>query len=305
MSQINLYEDFLRLYNDQVLEPLSIQYKDFAEWEHTIRTSDFYLSQREFWLKSFEDGIPELKLPTSFTIGDDNSMGGHITFSLSKEEYVPVIEALKKNEVTDFAGFYSLFYLFMVQLTGQEDITIGINTSGRMQNELQNVVGMFVKTLPIRYKIDTSIQFADFADHMNKYLIEAISKQVYDLADIKRDLKNVRGEVIRDLFQVMFVFQNYEYKPISTGDTHFANYSVAQNTYKYPITLFAFTGEEQVEFKMEYSAKYFTEADVHTLAEQFRELVKTVAKNVDDQILSYIDGGSEAVEDEEAIEFNF
>ncbi len=307
MSQLILFTDFLKLYKGEGLKPLPIQYKDYADWENNFKTTDEYISHREFWLKNFEGDIPTLDLPTTnlgSKKGEDE--GGNIMFEIDNTIINPILHILKEKEITTFSGLFSIFFIYLSQLTGQEDIVIGINTSGRIQEELENVVGMFVKTLPIRFQINSDLLFKDFVKNMHDYLIQAVSKQAYDLSTIVSELNNNRTIPIKNLIDAMFVFQNFEDKRVQTDDIIFSSYGFENATSKYPITLFASEGTNAIQFRLEYSSIYFTKSDVELIVAQFKLLVKTIAENLDAKILEYFDSKSSSSSlNEEAITFHF
>ena len=307
MSQLNLFSDFLSLYKGEVLKPISLQYKDYAEWEYNFKTTDEYRSYREFWLKGFEGNIPKLAIPTiSSNKMKISDKGGNVTFKIDCKVIMPIIEVLKDEEITTFSGLFSIFFIYLFQLTGQEDLVIGINTSGRMQYELENIVGMFVKTLPIRFQIDTSILFKDFAKQLHNYLIQANSKQIFDLVDIVSELNKNREIPIKNLFDVMFVFQNFEDKKLQGNNEDFSTYEFENTTSKFPLSLISSQGEESFNFLLEYSSMEFTKNDIELLIAQFISLVKNISENLDGKIIDYIGGRTELLQViEDDITFNF
>ena len=77
---------------------------------------------------------------------------------------------MQQSNITLFSGFLALYNLFLNQLVGQDDIIIGINSSGRLQSELENVVGMFAKTLPIRLLTDFDVDCLTYFENTQQLL---------------------------------------------------------------------------------------------------------------------------------------
>lgn len=279
-SQDILRSDFAALYNGAVTAPLSVQCKDHAEWEYNYKTTNEYIAHREFWLKSFEGPIPLLELPTTNAgLVDVSDAGGNIFFEIDSFTIKRIIEGFDKQEITTFSGLFAVYFLFLSQLTGQEDIVIGINTSGRMQEELEGVAGMFVKTLPIRYQIDTNLSFRKFAKRIHDWLIRAYDHQVYDLSDIVRDLSNRGPAPVTSVFDAMFVLQNFK-KEVKGGGA-FSEYNFENAVSKYPISLIAMEGDDSFYFRLEYSTEYFAKDDVEILVSQFKSMVTIISDNID------------------------
>jgi mycobactin peptide synthetase MbtE len=307
MSQAILLSDFLTLFKGGNLQPLAIHYKDYAEWEYAFQTTHEYSSHREFWLKQFETELPKLQLPTTNSASKEISdKGESVGFRIDKAIAKPLMDFFREEEITDFSGLFAVYFMFLSQLTGQEDIVIGINTSGRMQTELEGVVGMFVKTLPIRFQLDVKSTFKQFAKNVHTQLIQANSKQIYDLADILSELNNKRATPVKNLFEAMFVFLDFEEKNRQRTESDFRNYEVETITSKYPMTLFAGEDTGTFNFRFEYLSSYFTKGDIDLFISKFQALLETIAENTDQPVLSLLGGQFKTallIEDE--IDFNF
>lgn len=306
-SQLVLLSDFSGIYYGKELEPLTIQYKDYAEWEANFKTTREYIAHREFWLKNFDDEIPVLQLPTtSLSTEDLSDQGGNVIFEMEKSSLTPVFNCTDQENITVFSGLYALYFLFLCRLTGQEDITVGVAASGRMQDELQDLVGMFVKTLPIRYRLDPEISFSNLLKELHEFLIQANSKQVYDLSDILLELNNKRAIPIKSLFNVAFVFQNFEERERLKGKGEFVTYEFENSNSKYPLTLFISENDHSFVFRIEYANAYFSRADVEVLATQFRFLANEISENPQAKISDIIGGDVQKERiTEKDITFNF
>lgn len=291
LSQMSLYEDFLKLYQGAELKTLPIQYKDYAEWEYSFRETDEYLAHRHFWLKSFEGELPVLNLPvTDQGLKIETGEGGKIVFQLDKSELNSIIEKMKAEDVTTFSSLFSLFFIFLAQLTGQDDIIIGVPTSGRMQEELDGMVGMFIKTMPIRYQINADMTFNELSKDINSHLVQANSKQVYDLADMISQLNKTRKEPLENLFDVMFVFQNFEDSKVLSDFVEFSGYDIGEQASKYALGLYCSESESSFNFQFNYSKNTFSQPAMENMVADFKALVTRFAENSNSRIIEYIDG---------------
>ncbi|WP_436488030.1 amino acid adenylation domain-containing protein [Chitinophaga sp. ARDCPP14] len=306
ISKKILHHDFLNSYYGKHLPELEIQYKDYSEWEHKFRLTEEYLSHREFWLKTFEDGVPRLTLPVTKEIIDGVSHhGGNVTLKIDNHLLKPFTDFLKEQHVTAFSGFFTVYFLFLSQLSGQEDIVVGTAASGRMQEETENVVGMFVKMLPVRFQINPYTPFKDAVAELHNYMLQANSRQIYDLGDIVRELNNNRTNPVKSLFDVAFVFQNFEERKDRQQDG-FIIYPFENNSSKYPLTLYVYDSDQSFTFRFEYSSDYFTRPDIILLAQQFKALLENVVGRLDEDLASIIQSSDQAIDlMEDDISFNF
>ncbi|WP_340203722.1 amino acid adenylation domain-containing protein [Ascidiimonas sp. W6] len=307
VSQRNLFTEFLWLYNGKSLEELPLQFKDFAEWEQDFVVSAEYTALREFWMNSFEEEIPVLKLPTINNVDSETSSeGSNTVFHIDKKLINPVIEELRQENVTPFSVLYTCFITFLSQLSGQEDFTVGIAASGRIQEEVQPLVGMFVKALPIRYKIALDKTYRSTVKEVHNYLAEAVNKQLYDLTDIVTDLSKIKQKGSEELFNVMFTFQNYGSDEMANLKKDFELHYFKKSETKFPINLIVSELQNSYEVSFEYGTSYFHENDVDTLIKSFIEIIEKLAEDTSVQMYDLIVEQNE-MEDiaETDISFNF
>ncbi|UXE67979.1 MAG: amino acid adenylation domain-containing protein [Chryseotalea sp. WA131a] len=308
ISQINLLKDLHSLLAGKILDPLSVHYRDYVAWEKNFEKSNQYILEREFWLRSFEGGkIPELKLPVSQRLdkgaGDG---GGNHYFEIALEEAGGMTGFLKENNVTSFSFLFASFYVYLFQLTGANDIVVGTNSSGRLQDELSQAVGMFTRTLPIRCPIEPDQPFPVFVKNVHQYLIDAINYQSYDLSAIVEELNKKRKSPIENLFSVMFVFQNFSSDLGDFVDDDFTYFLEKNGSAKFPITLFAYEGTRSFKFRLEYLLDHFTMDDAEIIAGQFQLLLKMIFKNPHLSVGEYIEHREDPHEKIQAkVDFNF
>lgn len=305
ISQMNLFRDFAKLYMGEPLPNLDIQLKDFAEWESVYRNSDDYIALREFWIKSFESDIPQLDMQ-AYEIEPDTDGSNNFYFEISNEVLKPLKEVFKQEQVTLFSGLFSICSMYLGDYFGEDDLTIGINSSGRIQEELENVVGMFAKTLPVRQQLSYQNTFKTFVKQTHEKLVKAQNNQLYDLSDLTTELSRKTGKQASDLFSVMFVFQNYQDKTVKMPDVSFSFKEEEETESKYPLTIFAIEEENGITFRMEFTSDCFNQETAFRFAEDFRSFLKNVGDNTDKKMIDYLEEPAEGQpEMDQSIDFNF
>ena len=61
-----LIKEFMELYNGNELEPLRLQYRDFAVWQNKLLSSEEIKLQEKYWVQKFQDEVPVLNLPYDY-----------------------------------------------------------------------------------------------------------------------------------------------------------------------------------------------------------------------------------------------
>jgi non-ribosomal peptide synthetase component F len=297
------------LYNGQSLEPLKFQFKDYAEWEASFMETSAYVKQKEFWLKSFEKPVSKLELPqvNDVELATPNQ-GSNIVFQIDPKGVEPVLASLEKDDITTFAVFYTYVSLTLLQLTGQEDFVIGLGTSGRIQEEIQPNIGMFVKSLPIRYEFELQKSFRTIVKEVNQHLMNAINNELYDLGDIIREVRK-KGNQEDDLFNVMFTYLNYDFDEMSPVGQDFQPYNFDKTEVKFPMN---FVISEPVNFNsnyevaFDYNHQYFNVESASEFVSAFKDLIERVPEKLDEKIYDLVVAEQEVDYDlEDDITFNF
>src|SRR5690606_23955890 len=62
---LSLYKAFLEG-NENLLNPLRIQYKDYTHWQNNELSGDRLLHHKNYWRSQLSGELPELRLPTDY-----------------------------------------------------------------------------------------------------------------------------------------------------------------------------------------------------------------------------------------------
>ncbi|MHA7060180.1 amino acid adenylation domain-containing protein [Aquimarina sp. M1] len=219
-----LSREFISIYNSLVseetitLQTLSIQYKDYAEWQNSTSKRLELEKSKSFWLDKFKGDLPVLELPTSKVRPNIKTYNGsYISYSFSKETTSRLNLYAKQNETTLFmvlmAGVNGLFYRY----TNTRDIILGTPVAGREHADLENQVGLYLNTLAIRTEFEESTSFKDLVSIAKTTLLNAYSHQEYPFDRLIDEL-SIKRDVSRSaLFDVMVVLQNQQELLTSDG----------------------------------------------------------------------------------------
>ncbi len=203
--------EFIDLYDGLQLEPLRLQYKDYAQWQEQEKEGSAMLQQEAFWLAQFSDEVPVINLPIDFERPalqsfEGSSMGvtlpGHVSNRL---------KAFAKEEgATLFMLLLSIADIFLAKVSNQEDIVVGTPTAGRGHADLENVLGMFVNTLVLRNFPRSSDSFRIFFRELKERTLEAFENQDYQFEDLVDKVVVNRDTGRNPLFDVMFALDTMD-----------------------------------------------------------------------------------------------
>ncbi len=212
-----LIEELLSFYNawivgeTPVLTPLRLQYGHFAEWQKRLSLGNEMESHRRYWLDKFKGEIPVLAL-----IGDHprppvkTYRGAMVRKRLSEQLCLDFRQLLKKSDKTLFMGLVAAVTALLSRYTGQTDIIIGTPIAGRDQEDLEDQIGLYANTLPLRMRFDAAKGFEDMLAVVQEAAIGAYEHQIYPLDELVREL-DARMDMSRNpLFEVEVLLQPFD-----------------------------------------------------------------------------------------------
>ncbi|MCK4258234.1 MAG: amino acid adenylation domain-containing protein, partial [Halanaerobiales bacterium] len=258
ISMSILVNEFFRLYNEEELIPLRIQYKDFANWQNELFASEKIGKQEEYWLDQFAGEIPKLNLPTDYPRPNIMSFNGdEITFSLDKELTEKLNEFILKDGATLYMALLATFSILLSKYSAQNDIIIGSPIAGRSHVDLENIIGMFVNTLAMRNYPSGDKTFIKFLEEVKVNSLKAYENQDYqfemlvDQLDLDRDMSR------NPLFDVMFTLQNMESSMNEIQGLEIDTYNLGGNVAKFDLSLTVTETPEEMNCVFEYSTDLF------------------------------------------------
>ncbi|MCP4221604.1 MAG: AMP-binding protein, partial [bacterium] len=184
-SQEVLAREFAALYNGQTLRPLRLQYKDFTLWQRSRKYRQNIKEQESYWLEKFSGELPVVTLPRDFPRPAVQSFeGAALSFMMEAEAALFIRRLGAENHTTLFMVMLSLLNVLFSRLSGQEDIVIGTPVAGRPHADLQDIIGMFVNTLPLRHSPLGATPFTTFLAEVRTKTLEAFENRDYPFEDI-------------------------------------------------------------------------------------------------------------------------
>ena len=276
-----LMDELCSLYNNSgELPELDITYKDFAVWENNKLNSDEFNKDKEFWVNQFSDEIPLLNMPTNYPRPTVQSFEGDNVFaSVDSNLTLKLNELSKQLGLTPYMLLLSIYYILLYKYTGQEDIVVGSPIVGRDNVQLSNIIGMFVNSLALRNKIDSTMSFKDFANEIKNNCLNAFEHQTYPFDELVKALEIKRDTSRSSLFDIMFIYQNDGNANANFDGIKSETYVPKTNIAKYDLSLEIIPENDVLSLRFEYCTKLFNKDFITRLSKHYLNIMQTVINN--------------------------
>lgn len=271
-------KELMELCTGGMLPELKVQFKDYASWQLQTQDSKKMKEKETFWMKEFDEEIPSLNLLTDFQRPPVKTYDGEkVSIQLSDTCMKRVLSLAEQYGITKFGVLYSAYVILMHKYTGQDMFITGTSTQGRRHLDVQNMIGMFVNTLPVKNNIDNSMTLDNLLKTMNEKLIQCIENQDYPLDELVTKLDLPRDTSRNPLFDTVFTYHNYGIPKLSMGGLSISEYPLKNVTAKFDLEFAVIEKGEETTLQVEYCTNIFKESTVKNMLIQYGEILEQMA----------------------------
>ncbi len=278
--------------------PAQHQYRHFVDFQTRLLTSDEGQQQRKFWAETLSGDLPVLELPTDRPRPAMQTFDGRIAFrELGPQRTAGLSELARRTSMTVNSLLLAAYQLLLHRTSGQDDVLIGLPTSGRSRNELAEVVGYFVNPVVVRSRLEESVTLNQFLSASSETTITALANQDYPIARVVDDLKVQRDPSRSTLFQAMFVMQKAQAMheegltaflmgktgaTMPVGDLTFESMTLDHWVAQFDLSLAASQSDDVVSLALQYNTALFDASTIETMMDRFTMIIDSMIELYDD-----------------------
>ena len=278
-----LYE-FYNHYRDNTsltLPKLGIQYKDFAIWQRKYLTGKVLDKQLRYWKKSL-DGYENINLPTDHPRPlQVDYIGNNINFTLNKELSLNLRDTAKELGVSLYTLLLASYYLILKAYSNQDDIVIGTPIANRHYPQIQNLIGFFVNSLPLRINIKDKQNLVQFIKLLGDQIIDAQLHQDLPFEKLVDELRVEKDTSRHPIFQIVFGVQSFADNKQHYKDNILLPYDGQETKYdvaKFDIETFIDDRDEVLRGSFNYRVSLYKESTIKRFINTYINILEQVSK---------------------------
>ncbi|MGB5926617.1 MAG: amino acid adenylation domain-containing protein, partial [Cyclobacteriaceae bacterium] len=265
-------------------EPLKIQYKDYTAWQINRLSGEKTEADKQYWLQKLSDELPVLEVITDYPRPKTLSYRGDtLRFTLDQQK----VERLKKIASNQDATFFMVLMASVKALlyyyTGQQDIILGTPVSGRAHPDLENQIGFFVNTIPLRTSFKAYEGFSKLVEDVKTSSTEAYAHQEYPFGLLLEHLDLPLAANRSPLFDVVvsWIDADNSFEKQQIGNITASELILEHGTSKFDFA-FAFREiAEGLEINLEYSTELFTRKRMQRMLSHYSNLMDKLTVSPD------------------------
>ncbi len=260
------------------LQPLRIQYGDYAQWEMEILKQSHYHQKLERYASRLQN-LPELhQLPLDYSRPSVQNYIGDCYRQSLDDDLMTRLETLStQHEATQFMLMLAAFSLWLSRWSNNEDVVVGTPVSGRHNIDLEPLVGLFVNELVFRQNLHADMNFNSLLAQTKSLLMESFSAQAIPFEKLVDKLRPTRNLSYNTLFQIMFTLEHENRDGFDIPGLNFERLEEELIKTKFDLELVVrkdTTGSWHCDWV--YATSQFSRATIARMADSFVELLKGI-----------------------------
>jgi amino acid adenylation domain-containing protein len=281
-----LSSDFTQLYNafargqSSPLEPLPVQYADYALWQQQWLPGGVHDKQLAYWKQRLQDAPALLELPADRPRQAVASFRGAVQHFLVDRALSDALHALSRREgVTLFMTLLAAYQTLLHRYNGQQEIVVGAPCAGRNRVELQRLIGFFVNMLPLRTDVSGDPTFRDLLKRVRETAVGAFAHQDIPFGDLVRALHPDRQTGTIPLVQAVLVQEQAAWRKLPLEGLQTEWLPIHNRTTKFDLSLYWNEDESGIHSSWEYSTDAFDSSTITRMTGHFLTLLHSVVSD--------------------------
>jgi hypothetical protein len=306
-SRTAIYHDLTAFYEafaegrPSPLEPLAIQYVDYAVWQRQWLDGGVGASQLDYWKKKLHKAPSRLDLPTDFPRPAARSyVGSNMSSMIDMATREGLRATARRNDSTLFVSLLAVFATLLSRYSGQDDVVIGSPFAGRNRTELESMVGYFINPLALRVDLSGDPTFDELIERSRATTLEAFAHADVPFETVVSETNPERDLSQTPVFQAMIVLHNPAWQTkrpkFEPSGIRCAEITHEKGWAKFDLLLGMSERTTGLNTTWEYSTELFRPETVTRMMEHFRALTESAAAGGDRRLsqLSMLSEGERA-----------
>ncbi len=277
------------------LPPLSIEYYDWAAWQRERLAASETAENIDTVARRLAGAPQMLDLPEDYQRADPQAFEGAMLHLPVPGKLARALRGkAREKQATLFMLLLAGLGVTLQRLSGESDIVVGAPASGRDRGEVQDLVGYFVNTVPLRLRLEDAGSLDEAIEIARREVLEGFTFQDLPMDRVVQALAPDRAAGRTPLFRVMLVLQPADRMALGLDGATVTPVHVDAVSARYDLT-FAFDElGDGLGLVVHYAADLFSEATARRFARYYEKVLSdlVVEPETDLAALSLFASGS-------------
>ncbi|GLT18780.1 hypothetical protein GCM10007938_25610 [Vibrio zhanjiangensis] len=271
------FQEFTKIYFGQTSEQAP-QFTDYALDQSLAYEQGKYQKGLAYWTEKLRDAEGVLDIATDYPRPESMSFEGSYVNKFLSSDFSQRLQATAVSQnATTFHIMLAAYKLLLHKYSGQKDIVIGVPFANRLDAKTQDMMGLFMNTLPLRFQLDDNSRLASVVHAAKRQSEQAVAYQNVPLNRILDAIEHPRDLRINPLYQAVLSYQVYPHSRAKRGFTYKPlkiDYGVA----KLDLNLWVEEDGEGLVFTINYDTALFKRATIERMLDDLCTILSAIVE---------------------------
>jgi amino acid adenylation domain-containing protein len=269
-----------RAYSQEQKSPLPelpIQYADYAHWQRQWLQGEVLEEQMGYWREQLAGAPLVHDLPLDKVRPAKQGFAGAWYWQELDGGLLQALKALCRGEdVTLFMLLETVFALLVSRYSHERDVVIGTPAAGRLQEEVEPLIGFFLNNLALRSRFDGNMPFGEALARQREVILGAYAHQHVPFEVLVEQLNPERSLSHDPIFQIVFSLNNNESEELSLPDLRVGAVEYEGGLAKVDLEVMVTEREERLSVGWTYRTDLFASGSIAGLAASYERLLRGI-----------------------------
>lgn len=264
-----------------VLPDLPLQYGDFALWQDEYLGSYGFETEKTFWKEQLGNA-PYFEVPTDHPRQAIKSNNGNILSVVRPADFGERIERAAREQRVSLYGYGAAIMSAMLhRFTGAKDILFGTQIAGRDHSDLEDLIGVFINNLVLRFPVSPDASFSDHIHATSETVTAALNHQRMPFNKLVEMLNPVRDPSRNPLISVNFNLQKAFLEDRRYGDFELISAPSQSPGVIYDLSFIMIGRPSGWRMSIEYNTDLFDRGTIEGLLQLWQDIYELALEHPD------------------------
>jgi hypothetical protein len=257
----------------------AVRYVDFARWQRDHLAEERLGTDLDWWRRRLNGAPQMLDLPADrprFSAAP--SQPAAESRPLPQSLLASLERLARKESATPFMVQLAAFQAVLARYAGRDDLCVGTAVAGRSRPEVENTVGCFINTVPLRGDLSGDPAFGELLRRTRASVLEDLEHGETPFEKIVESIQPERRPGAAPLVQAMFLYQTPQRTVSRLGEAAVVS---AGSDYSglaaFDVTLVIEPHGGETAASLVYDRRLFDEATIAAMLDSYIAVLEQVA----------------------------
>lgn len=253
------------------LDPLPIQYRDYAAWQRRWLASEASSPHRDYWTEQLRGHVSR-RLPGDVDSRLDDEGSDVVEQDLPDGLSEAVRRLAGAVGASPFMILLAAVNVVLAEATGQPEVMVATPVANRRLPETHGLIGYFADTVILRQDLGRPQTFAGLVDAVRATSVRAIAHEDYTLSMYLNEVELERDPDEAPLYSLMVVHR----RPLAPPELHGATLEPVElkGPTRNNVSLHLWTDRPVIHAAISYSRRSFSDAWIKAFWHRFAEILR-------------------------------